>query len=241
MAPKSIDEYWAEFFGLEVEQFLHPGITVVPHSSLLGYQGIWSLRHHSCLTLSVPPDLITVVDKRCSALGVDCLQRPCDVRTIINEENVLKVIGPAFQGHLDPAEFRPSPSDSVRRLLPDDRLALEQFAAESDDTEWEHSAISPDDEIVHGCFIGDRLVAACNVLVRADGVADFGVITRPECRGQGFGKAAVSASVQHAIDNGLLIVYQTLTSNHAALKIAQYLGFREYGRSFAVRLTRPKA
>ncbi|BCM88413.1 hypothetical protein IAD21_00244 [Abditibacteriota bacterium] len=35
------DGHWASFFGLDVADFLEPGLKVVPHVGLSDYQGAW--------------------------------------------------------------------------------------------------------------------------------------------------------------------------------------------------------
>ena len=129
----------------------------------------------------------------------------------------------------------PYPLEHVRRLTSEDRTGLQQLQDAVTPTEWEHSALSVDDQIVFGCFLNGQLVAACTNLMRSEDAADQGVVTHPHYRGRGCGKAVVSASVAHALNQGYLVIYQTLLANAASVKIARNLGFRQFGQSLAVR------
>jgi len=63
-----------------------------------------------------------------------------------------------------------------------------------------------------------------------------GAPPHPAHRGRGYGRAVVSASMQHALDRGDLVVYQTLVANLPAVAIARALGCHDYARHLAVRL-----
>ena len=64
------------------------------------------------------------------------------------------------------------------------------------------------------------------------------VLTHPEFRGAGHGTAVVRAVIADAWSNGKLLLYQTLESNEAAVRIAFALGYQRYGSHVAVRLKR---
>ena len=151
-----------------------------------------------------------------------------------------KTVGPAFQGSLDPAEFSPCPLDQVRLLAANDRTCLQKLQDAVDSTEWDHSTLSVDDPTVFGYFFDGQLVAASKNVMRSEDAADHGVVTHPHYRRRGFGKTVVCASVTHAIEQGYLVIYQTLATNAAAVKIAQNLGFVQYGQSLAVRFKKKR-
>ena len=235
-----VEQYWAAFFGMQREDFLRPGITVIPHAKLNGYHGAWSLRHGASLTVSVPSKLLKVMRARCAGLTVGHFQEP-ETTEAVFADWLSMTVGPAFQGHLVPGEFAPYPLTYVRRIVPEDGTCLQRLKTTVDPVEWEYSALAVDDQTVFGCFLDGLLVSACKNLMRSEDAADHGVVTHPNYRGRGFGKAAVSASVSHALDQDYLVIYQTLTSNAASVKIAQSLGLRQYGQSLAVRFTTESA
>jgi GNAT superfamily N-acetyltransferase len=233
--PRRIDRYWSDYFGLPPEEFLRPGLRVVPHARLAGYCGAWIFRRGPTVILSVPAERVAATEARATALPLETLLGEASARALFGDA-VERIIGPAFQGHLDPAEFRPAPSPHVRMLTTADRPALEQFRAACGPADWELSNLKPDDTEVFGFFTDGALTATCKNIMRAPDAADHGVLTHPAHRGRGCGKAVVSASIRHALDRDHLILYQTLVANTPAVGIALALGLREYARHLAVRL-----
>ena len=75
-----IDAAWAAFFGLSIAEFLLPGIQVVSHQELVGYQGVWVFQHHASLCVSVPPDLVEEVQAAVHAYTVESLFDEAGVR-----------------------------------------------------------------------------------------------------------------------------------------------------------------
>jgi GNAT superfamily N-acetyltransferase len=155
---------------------------------------------------------------------------------ILFGDAVERLIGPAFQGTLVPEQFRPALSPHVRRLLPEDRPGLLALRAACDPDEWSDIDFDPDEPEVFGYFARETLVAAARNMLWAPDAANHGVVTHPAWRGRGCGRAVVSASIQHALDRGRLILYQTLLANTPAVALARSLGVREYARHLAVRL-----
>lgn len=235
MTPARIDRYWAAFFGLDAREFLKPGARVVPHAGLGDYHGAWIFQRGPTVLISVPPALVATTERRAATLQIEAAPSEDAARALFGEA-VERVIGPAFQGTLSPEAFRPSPSPHVRRLTPEDRPAIEQFHAACDPVEWDHSNLTPDRPEAFGYFEGALLVAASHNVLRAPDATDHGVLTHPAFRGRGCGKAVVSASIQYALEQNRLILYQTLIANAPAVGIALALGLREYARHVAVRL-----
>ena len=230
---RKIDEHWAAFFGLSVADFMMSEPKVVPHAQLQGYQGAWLFRRGSPFVISVPPDLVEKIDGE--------LQRQSQ-GTITDQdfvalfgEKVDKVIGPAYQGYLEESDFRPITS-SARLLLPADDNALRKLAAACDAEEWEHSDIQIGQHHNFGNFAGGQLVAVANYQMETKFTAMPGIITHPAYRGQGRGKAVLSAAIEHGLSEGLLMLYQTLVLNKPAVAAAESLGYKQYATHLAVRL-----
>jgi RimJ/RimL family protein N-acetyltransferase len=239
--PGRVDRYWAEFFGLAPDQFLQPGIRVVPHASLgdshslSNYHGAWLFRHGETGVLSVPPDQVEAVAARAASLTPDALPTP-ETAEALFRERIERLVGPAYQGYAEPGDFRPCPSPHVRALTPADRDAFARLEAACDRVEWMwHSSLGPDHPEVFGYVLDGEILAACRPLMWNRWTANHGVITHPAHRGRGYGKAVVSASMQRGFERGHLNVYQTLVANAGAVGIARALGCREYGTSLAVR------
>jgi len=149
-----------------------------------------------------------------------------------------RVIGPAYQGHVEPEWFRPETRPGTRRLAPGDAEALLHLARDCDPEEWEHSGIEADlsraPGPVFGAFAGERLAAAAEYRLE-DGAGRVGVVTHPAYRRQGWGRAAVSLATEHGLRAGHLMLYQTLEANAASVALASALGYRRYASHIAVR------
>jgi ribosomal protein S18 acetylase RimI-like enzyme len=235
MAPRRIYGHWAGFFGLRPDAFLQPGVRVVPHAGLAGYQGAWIFWRGETTVISVPEACVAEVAARATSL-IPGEPATADTAAFLFGSRAGRLVGPAYHGYAERADFRPDPSPHVRSLTPADREPLLGLAAACDPIEWEHSTLGSDVENTFGYFAGRELLAACKTVMRGPRAADHGVITHPAHRGRGYGRAVVSASMQHALDRGDLVVYQTLVANLPAVAIARALGCHDYARHLAVRL-----
>jgi GNAT superfamily N-acetyltransferase len=102
---------------------------------------------------------------------------------------------------LDPATFRPaSPASGqqVRELTGVDRADFEEFLGQCspDDREEGDVDIGGEHELTMGVQVGDRLVAVASMF-EWRGFSDLGVVTVPQWRRQGAGRAVVSALCEH--------------------------------------------
>jgi ribosomal protein S18 acetylase RimI-like enzyme len=99
--------------------------------------------------------------------------------------------------------------DAVRGRLTGDRLVLH----------------------AHGVFAGDRLVARCLTTWGDRGIdreigTVWSVYTEPSCRGQGFGRAVVSAATAAILASGRTARYFSYTENEASRRLCTALGYR---------------
>ena len=146
-----------------------------------------------------------------------------------------RVIGPAYQGYIDAADFQPVTS-LAGLLSAIDEPALGELAAACDEQEWGYSDIPIAHHPIFGIYRDGLLVAASTYRVETSGVALPGIITPPRYRGQGYGKTVLSAATEHGLGEGLLMLYHTLTTNKAAIAVAESLGYKHYATHLAVRL-----
>jgi GNAT superfamily N-acetyltransferase len=149
------------------------------------------------------------------------------------------VVGPAWYGYLDPADFVADAASGVRLLTEADAVALRELAAATPGIEWEHSAVRLNRPSVVGAFRGGTLVSVASWEIWEAGgvrIGHIGVLTHPEHRGRGHGRAVVSVITHHALRSGIVPQYRTLRTNGPALAIGRGLGYQEYAESIAVRL-----
>jgi predicted GNAT family acetyltransferase len=106
--------------------------------------------------------------------------------------------------------------------------ALKQACAPDD---VETADVEVDHEVAFGCFAdeaeGAPLVAAATGY-RLTGFMDIGVLTHPDFRRRGLGKAAVSALCAWGIAHNVIMQYRCDVDNVASHNIAQGLNFTLY-------------
>jgi GNAT superfamily N-acetyltransferase len=232
---RKADAYWASFLGCPIANLHEPRTVVVPHAALSGYAGAYFLRTTEACIVSVPPPLGK--DTADWLAGVPPAEAfvPA-VASAYFGAAVERVIGPAYQGYLDGADFCPVDAKAARVLTVRDALALRQLAMACDETEWQHSGIGGESQVVFGCFVGEGLVAAGTGEPRGDILWHIGIVTHPAYRSQGYGRAVVSAVTAHGLESGLVPWYQTLQANAPSVTIARSRGFTQYAATIAVRL-----
>jgi GNAT superfamily N-acetyltransferase len=231
-----IDTTWAAFFGLSTPAFLRPGIQVVAHHELADYQGVWLFRHHASLCLSVPPGLVGCVQDAVREWTVARLFSEAGIRALLGPR-IDRIIGPAYQGYVEPTQFRPASEPGVRVLSRSDRKILQQLADASGSEAWEHAGIALDEPNTFGRFVDDHLVAAAWYRPGWGETAHIGVVTDPAYRGRGHGRAVVSAATARGLAAGFIVLYQTLVANTPSVALAAGLGYQLYATHLAVRLT----
>jgi RimJ/RimL family protein N-acetyltransferase len=231
----TIDRYWSSDLGSRPDDLRNPRTVVVPQGTP-GYQGVLVFRRGPACIVSVPSVLVEYVTRLVAGRApAEVFDR--DFLASLFEGAVDRIIGPAYLGHADATDFRPADSRGARRLDAGDEPALRRLAASCAPIEWEHSAIHFERPPVFGCFAGEEMAAAGTLRNLDERLLFVGIITHPDYRGHGYGKAVVSAMTEYGIRSGGIMMYRTLSSNYASVGIARSLGYQEYATTLAVRLT----
>jgi RimJ/RimL family protein N-acetyltransferase len=138
--------------------------------------------------------------------------------------------------YLDAAHFRPYLAGEIRRLAASDALAMEALHARIPaGMRW---FVELDHPVVFGCFVEGELAAvASHFLFEEQGIAAGGVLTVPAYRGQGLGKAVVSATMAWALAEGYICEWSTWEANTASYRLAKALGFEDYLREEEYRVS----
>jgi RimJ/RimL family protein N-acetyltransferase len=126
--------------------------------------------------------------------------------------------------------FVPDRRYTVRALTQADAAAFAAFQARCSAPDLDESDISIDHEVAYGVFDGSRIVAGASTYMW-DGLVDVGVLTDPDYRRQGLGKAAVSAVGAHFVDNPgepRILCYRHGRNNLASQGVARSLGLSFY-------------
>jgi RimJ/RimL family protein N-acetyltransferase len=140
---------------------------------------------------------------------------------------------------LDPATFQPAspaPGQQVRELTEVDRDDFEEFLGQCsrDDREEGDVDIGGEHELTMGLQVGDRVVAVASMF-EWRGFSDLGVLTAPQLRRQGSGKAVVSALCERLLDGSRVVVYRYSLDNLGSAGVARSLRLAPMGVTESVR------
>jgi RimJ/RimL family protein N-acetyltransferase len=207
-------------------------VVVSPRSYLCppGWAGIVVLGDAA---LATAPDHETarVVEQALSGLPASSLT---DTEVLGSRLPVAEILGPAALAYLDSAEFRPPPGDAVTTPLGLDHPDFRQFLLAADTDDVEESGI---EEITTPAFAvreHGQVVAAAGYRDWPCGTAHLSVLTAFPARGRGLARAAASAAVAYAIEEGRLPQWRARPQ--ASRRVARALGFRELGFQVSIRL-----
>ena len=67
------DAFWAAFFGIEPDRLRTPGVTVVTHSGLGDYRGVWFFVRLSSCIVSAPAHWVAHLSIRMPLIAIDRL------------------------------------------------------------------------------------------------------------------------------------------------------------------------
>jgi GNAT superfamily N-acetyltransferase len=210
---------------------------VVPDNESNGFHGLYCFLRNQTLIVAVSPDLLATFHPRaegwCQAdvLDIERFRRLIDYP-------IDQIIGPAFIGYTDRTMFCPFSAEETRLLGSEDLSSLEALQAACNALEWKHGGSQLGDQPVIGAFHGERLVSVSGYEIWDGGIAHISVVTHPQYRGQGYGKAVVSKLTDEALKRGLVPQYRTLEANKSSMALGNRLGFERYATTVAVRLKR---
>ena len=229
-----VDEYWSRFFGLTVDQLLGTDIHVVPHAALGEYSGAWIFWNGHTTVISVPELWVHKIRHRIQSIG-ELTPSEQTARELFGSD-IDRIIGPAYHGYVEAKDFRPRPSSLVRQLHDDDLQGLDELAKSGDLKGWSDGGFDGKSDGIFGCYVDRQLISVSRFLSVLSYGAHMGIYTHPDHRHKGYAALALSACMQHVLNQGLLVVCQTLLVNKAAIELSKSLGCKEYARHLAVRL-----
>lgn len=231
------DKFWADFLGVDPTDWGTIGVSVQPHVGLRGFRGLWCFRRNQRTVVSAPAVWVArLTEIVAGRVHDDDLMLPTFWARALPHD-FERGIGPAFQGCLDPARFKRKPSSSVRPVDDSDRVAVEQFRVACG-PDWNDGGLDNAGLWKHAYFENGLITAMAGYRGWSDNAGDPCVLTRIDARSGGRGAAVTAAVVAEALENGKLLLYQTLESNHSAVRLALSLGYDQYASHLAVRLSR---
>lgn len=119
----------------------------------------------------------------------------------------------------------------VRRLTEEDAAAFKAFEAGVPGEDLDGASVELDHWMVFGAFVGDALVAAGSSYPFADDVAlaDMGVVSHPEHRGNGHARSVIYALARGALAAQHEPQYRCQVDNTSSVKLAIRSGFTSIG------------
>lgn len=129
------------------------------------------------------------------------------------------------------AVLREEPWESATRQLKEaDAAVFAEFTAQAPEDDLDEAFVELDHWLVVGTFSGERLVSAASMYPWGETLlADLGVITLPEFRGRGLGRATVRAISAAALARGYEPQYRCQLENTASAALARAAGFALFG------------
>lgn len=217
---------WAERYGRTVEDLRRPGTEIMPEDDLANSNAIhvWTIGKRAFARMD--PACEGLVRRALAAQPEGTALSAGHLSAAITSHSIRKIQN-SMLFYLYPPNLHPVSSGDgfVRRQLTEDDVdALSTLQAACTAAETEEAEVSVEDEIGFGCFSGTRLVSIATGF-RLTGFMDIGVLTRPDYRQQGLGKACVSALCRWCIENDVIAQYRCRARNTGSRSIAEGLDF----------------
>jgi GNAT superfamily N-acetyltransferase len=223
-----IDAFWARRFGCLLEDINTPGVHIASsHEVDPARMAVLELSRATIVrTAASHADQLIEWAKR---LPDEAPRTAEDVAKAFRDQE-WKVSPSEKVLYLNPDEFRPFVSPEVRPLAEEDSIELTAMHHGCTLDEQQAGEVNIDHPAIFGAFVEGRLVAAASLIDQGETIADVGVLVHRDFRRQGYGRKVVSALSQWGLENGRIVQYWRLCSNAGSVRIADSLGFAEYGR-----------
>ncbi len=233
------DVWWARDFACSPRDLRPERARVQQHTGeLSGAPGIWILVAGGAPLISLPLDVVAPVSGIAQAWTVSDVLDVIALRAKLASvcpRPITKLIGPAWLAYGSSESL--DLSNAPLALPISSPEAIERLRSACDPAEWEHGGSEPSAAQNFGVVDSKgELLALAGYEIWNDSLAHISVITHPQHRGRGFGRAAVAHAAAHALSTGLLPQYRALAQNAASRSIAKRLGFVDYGFSVYFRL-----
>lgn len=220
----AILEAWSKRLGFSTDRFLFGTHFFFPDESKKGKGGIEQLSFERQTVILYDPmleDVFKHIDGRDENPGDNLTDLFRDSFLLLKKTSI-KYLNPSnYVPYYPPVEF------TVRRLNQGDRTAFYNFRNQCTREDLVEGFVELDHVAVFGALYEDEIVAVSSI-IEWDEIADIGIITMPDFRELGLGKALGSRASEWAVINKKLIQYRHNVLNYGSLKVSRALGFREY-------------
>jgi GNAT superfamily N-acetyltransferase len=219
---------WATRLDLEPDVLRRAGTRVIARQDLTTRKRVIVYTFGHGDVILTPPRLQT---STANALDLSARLEPETLLRIL--PGVLKPLWLDFAWYAD--QEPPAAPSAVRVLNPSDAALLEALNDACSETEQELGDVQIDQPLVVGWLEDGQLLAAASQLLNGE-IADIGVLTHPDARGRGLGRAVVAETIRLSMRAGLTVQYTTQEQNLGSRNIAARLGLRLFcdERGYAV-------
>lgn len=235
---EAIHAWAAAHLNAPVDALRDVGVSARAHGPVFAdYYGVYVWAMGRAAIVSAPAAWLARVGEAVVGQAPAALTDPAFWRGGLGEASIERIVGPSYQGFVDAGAFRPVESQDVHPLVPADEADLDRFIAACPPADWADSAISSADSVIFGLRRAGTLIALASAPADALGMRSVGVVTLPAWRGQGAGRAVVSALTARWLANGSPVLhYQTLRANRGSVAVARALGYEDAATALAIRL-----
>lgn len=223
--------YWANILKCSPEIISTAGLHLVPRDN----PAISGLLTYQSTVISLPKQDFTYYSDKLKPLYEKHLITYVDVINLLTND-IAQCGYLLYQGYAEKEDLIAHSTVNVRLVQESDRHLLADLQQNVHPIEWQHSGMDKEQPVLFGYFLDGKIVAASNYLLWGNDSASIGVLTHGAYRGQGYCKAVATAAMEHAIGQGLFVLYQTIAENRPSIAMAKRLGVKDFGLSFRVTL-----
>lgn len=226
---------WQELAGEPVSFGPVGSVEVVtsPESRLCPQGGVGVVALGGSAIVTAPSDeAAAAVRTAFAGLSVDAM---VDADAVAAALPIAAMLGPAWLSYLSPADFRPVVASAlVLDQLPADHPGLRELEQTAGTEDAGEASIEEITSPVFAVRVECAVTSAAGYVAWPSRTAHVSILTAPEWRGKGLGRAAASGAVAHALAEELLPQWRARPA--ASRRVAAALGFRELGAQLSFRL-----
>ncbi len=232
---QTIYHKWTNSFGCSTETAYQKGTTLIPASKFEGKKVI-VLEHIGKHTFAqIDPFYFQTLNNLVKSLPNGTSINGSHILDVWNEQTI-KTHSSGKTYYLHPKDlppYLPSEPFSLRKLTTEDEKIMSDLHQANTPEDVEEGYVEVSHQIAFGCFHEGQLVAASSGYERT-GFLDIGVLTHPDFRRKGLGKAVVGVLCDWANEKHIIAQYRHDVINESSQHIARSLNFKLYFQTEAI-------
>jgi len=234
----TIYQNWTYHFGYPIETAQQTGTTLLPESKYEGDKiiALWYIGKHTFVQLdpafhSQLDELVKNLPANTSLTG-EHIQKAWDDGAILSRDIGLNY----YLFPQDLPDYIPPPPFTLRQLTEADAGVMSALHDANTPEDVDEGYVEVTHQIAFGCFLDGQLVSASSGYERT-GFMDIGVLTHPDFRKKGLGKAVVGALCDWSNQHNVIAQYRHNILNAGSQNVAESLNFKLYfkSESFSLR------